>query len=113
MVALLHLISDERGAARLVERLLAALPSGSYLLLSHATAELNPELMARVAEAYRPTATGGQLRTREEILRFFDGLELADPGVVVTSRWRPDPGQRLPEIADDEICAYAGVARKP
>jgi S-adenosyl methyltransferase len=113
MVALLHLISDERGAARLVERLLAALPSGSYLLLSHATADLNPELMARVADAYRPTATGGQLRTRGEILRFFDGLELADPGVVVTSRWRPDPGQRLPKIADDEICAYAGVARKP
>jgi hypothetical protein len=115
MIALLHLISDERGAGDIVRRLLDALPSGSYLMLTHATADLNPQLMARVAKAYgdRGTASGGQLRSREEILRFFDGLELVDPGVVVTSRWRPDDSQRLPKIADPELSAYAGVARKP
>jgi hypothetical protein len=113
MIALLHLISDERGAGRIVESLMDALPSGSYLMLTHATSDLDPELMERVAEAYRPTATGGQLRSREEILRFFDGMELVEPGLVVTSRWRPDPGQRLPAITDAEQCAYAGIARKP
>lgn len=113
MVALLHLISDASGAGELVRRFLAAVPSGSYLFLTHATHELNPDLMARVAEAYRPVSTEGQLRTKKEIARFFDGLEFAEPGLVVTHRWRPDPAQRLPELTDAEMSGYAAVARKP
>ncbi len=113
LVALLHLISDERGAHELVNGLMDVLPSGSYLMLAHATADLNPELMAGVAEMYgKTTTTGGQLRTHDEIMTFFDGMDVVDPGLVVTHRWRPQADQRLPEITDAEICAYAGVARK-
>jgi hypothetical protein len=113
LVALLHLISDERGAHELVAGLMDVLPSGSYLMLAHATADLNPEQMAAVAEMYgKTTTTGGQLRTHAEVMTFFDGMDLVDPGLVPTHRWRPRPDQDLPEISDSEICAYAAVARK-
>ena len=50
------------------------------------------------------------LRTREELLRFFDGMELIEPGVVTCSRWRPDV-MEIGEIAD--VTHFGGVARKP
>jgi hypothetical protein len=50
------------------------------------------------------------LRTRDEVTRFFDGLELVPPGVVYVHTWHPDPGDDAPA---DARSAYGGVARKP
>jgi S-adenosyl methyltransferase len=50
------------------------------------------------------------LRTRDEVTRFFDGLDLVPPGVVYVHAWRPDPGDAPPEGG---VSAYGGVARKP
>ncbi|WP_314174121.1 SAM-dependent methyltransferase [Streptomyces winkii] len=113
LVALLHFITDERGAYDIVRTLMDALPSGSYLVVSHATADFDPDLLTRVAEAYQSTVAEGQIRSSSEVSRFFEGLELVDPGVVVAHRWRPAGGEAQPEITDAEFPVYGGVARKP
>jgi hypothetical protein len=113
LIALLHFISDEKGAYESVRRLMDALPSGSYLVISHATSDFDPDLFTRVVEAYQSTVTEGRLRSSAEVARFFDGLEMVDPGVVVAHRWRPDPGMPQPDITDAELSVYGGVARKP
>jgi hypothetical protein len=112
LIALLHFITDERGAYEIVRTLMGALPSGSFLVVSHATADFDPDLLTRVAEAYQSTVAEGQIRSSSEVNRFFDGLELVDPGVVVAHRWRPD-GEAQPDITDAEFPVYGGVARKP
>ncbi|HEV7626505.1 MAG TPA: SAM-dependent methyltransferase, partial [Streptomyces sp.] len=113
LIALLHFITDERGAYEIVGRFMDALPSGSYLVVSHATADFDPDLLTRVAEAYQSSVAEGQIRSSSEVSRFFDGLELVDPGVVVAHRWRPDDREPQPDITDAEFPVYGGVARKP
>jgi len=56
----------------------------------------------------RPTPQ--TLRTREQVARFFVGLELIDPGLVQVHQWRPDPGDFAPE---GTVSAHGAVARKP
>lgn len=113
LIALLHFITDERGAYDIVRELMDALPSGSYLVISHATADFDPDLLTRVAEAYQSSVAEGQIRSSSEVNRFFDGLELLEPGVVVAHRWRPGEADPQPDITDAEFPVYGGVARKP
>ncbi|RAJ68955.1 S-adenosyl methyltransferase [Streptomyces sp. Amel2xB2] len=113
LIALLHFITDERGAYETVRALMDALPSGSYLVLSHATADFDPDLLTRVAEAYQSTVAEGQIRSSSEVSRFFEGLELLEPGVVVAHRWRPEGGEAQSDVTDAEFPVYGGVARKP
>ncbi|WP_051939670.1 SAM-dependent methyltransferase [Phaeacidiphilus oryzae] len=115
--ALMHFVPDEWGPYEIVGRLLAALPSGSALALSHATADFDPEGWAGVAEVYRKGGTPLRTRSRAEVEKFFEGLDLVDPGVEVPHRWRPeDVGPlraRTGDITDTEVSQYAGVAFKP
>ncbi|MDH6115023.1 hypothetical protein P3T36_007312 [Kitasatospora sp. MAP12-15] len=111
--ALLHFITDDRGAHAIVDRLKAALPSGSTLAISHVTPDFDPEGIARLTEAYRAAGTPGQARTRAEVARFFDGWELLAPGITPSHRWRPDPQDAPDEVTDIEAACYAGIARKP
>ncbi len=55
----------------------------------------------------------GRWRTREQILAFFDGLELLEPGLVPLPEWRPEPGEELPELGITYHTFAGGVARKP
>jgi hypothetical protein len=109
--ALLHFVPDESGAYDIVARLLGALPSGSALALSHATADFDPEGWAGVAEVYRKGGTALRTRSLAEVEKFFDGLELVDPGVEVPHRWHPEE-MRTGDITDIEVSQYAGVAFK-
>ncbi|MER8187749.1 SAM-dependent methyltransferase [Kitasatospora sp. NPDC094015] len=111
--ALLHFVPDDRGAHAVVERLKAALPSGSTLAVTHATPDFDPEAIARLASTYRAAGTAGQARTRAEIARFFDGWELLEPGITPTQRWCPDAEELAAEATDRQASCYAGVARKP
>jgi hypothetical protein len=118
--ALLHFITDEMGAYGIVKRLMDALPSGSALALTHGTGDFDMAVMSRVVEVYEAGGTAVQLRTREEIERFFAGLELAEPGIEVAHRWRPNETDvRLRSIAgqetvsDAEVGLWAGVGFKP
>jgi S-adenosyl methyltransferase len=111
LVAVLHFLPDEDDPRRIVQTLVDALPSGSYLVASHATAEHNPEGLSGAGRAYRQGGLRGAVRTSEEFGELaFSGLELVDPGVVLVSEWRPEePIRPLPS----EVNTYGGVARKP
>ncbi|MGA5299360.1 SAM-dependent methyltransferase [Nucisporomicrobium flavum] len=115
LIAILHFIGDEHDPGAIVERLLAALPPGSYLALSHLTGDFRPEAWEQVAQIYRRQGVTMQVRPRPVIERFFTGLELVDPGLRILPAWRPDLGdpRDQPAPADDQVSVYGGVARKP
>ncbi|CAM3682772.1 SAM-dependent methyltransferase [Streptomyces albus] len=118
LVALLHFVPDEDGPHALVRELLAPLPPGSALVLSHGTADLEPDA-EEVARIYRERGITLHVRTRAAVERFFDGLRLVEPGIVASCDWRPEyigeddlpalPGSVTPE----QSCVWAGVALKP
>jgi len=111
LINLVHFLSDE-AAHPLVRRLLDALPSGSFLALTAGTGDSAPEEAEVASRRYREAGIENHLRTRAQVERFFAGLELDEPGVVLINRWHPalDEG---PVLADHEVMAYAGLARKP
>jgi len=112
LIALLHFVSDEDGAHELVARLLSELPSGSYLVVSHATADFTPEESKAATEKLKAAGVTLALRSREEFARFFDGLELVEPGVEVPQLWHPELGDPVPGQDDGVIPGYGAVARK-
>jgi S-adenosyl methyltransferase len=87
-----------------------AIQPGSYLALSHVTGDIRRESAASAAVHYKKVTSGATLRGREEILRFFAGLELIEPELVQVPRWRPD--EPVPADAD-KVWILGGVARKP
>ncbi|MFE3324425.1 SAM-dependent methyltransferase [Streptomyces sp. NPDC059176] len=111
LLALLHFVDDEDGAYELVERLVRQLAPGSHLVLSQTTGDFDPEKAATAREMYRDRGLTLRPRTRAEFTRFFDGLELVDPGVSLTADWHPELGQAVAVTGDDPIPGYAGVAR--
>ena len=120
LVALLHFVADDTKAYAAVNRLLGALPPGSYLVISHVTdqdQDFSQDGVKDVEDAYRRrAATTGRLRSRSEIARFFEGAELVDPGLVWVPQWRPEPGEPdEPEFATDPRLSMtlAGVGRLP
>jgi hypothetical protein len=109
MLGIMGQIADAERPAELVARLVAGLPSGSYLALSDGTN--TNEALNRAVEIYNSQSVNTyHLRGPEEIATFFDGLDLVEPKVVPTAAWRPDPAQGAQPAAD---VAVSGVARKP
>jgi hypothetical protein len=109
---ILMLVEDHEDPYGIVRRMMDAVPSGSYLAISHPAGDVDT---GEIAEAYRRLnermgATQGTLRTHGEVARFFDGLELVEPGLVQLHRWRPDPGD---VGLEHDVPAYAGIGRKP
>ncbi|MGC4982513.1 SAM-dependent methyltransferase [Streptomyces sp. DT193] len=111
MMALLHLVGDEDDPYGIVAELLDSLAPGSYLALSHATGDFDPQAWERVVEVYRKGGTTAQVRSRAEFTRFFTGLELLDPGIELAAEWDPE-GERA-HTEGEQIPLYVGVARKP
>ncbi|MFD4558221.1 SAM-dependent methyltransferase [Streptomyces sp. NPDC058469] len=111
LVALLHLVADEDDPRGIVGELLNSLTPGSYIALSHATGDFDPETWERVVEVYRKGGTPAQVRSRGEFTSFFEGLELVAPGIELAARWHPEPGEQHSET--DQIPLYVGVARTP
>ncbi|MEU4243507.1 SAM-dependent methyltransferase [Actinoplanes sp. NPDC026619] len=115
LIAILHFVGDEHDPWSLVERLLAVLPAGSYLALSHLTGDFRPEAWEQVAEVYRRQGVTMKVRSKERIERFFTGLELVDPGLQILPAWRPDLGEAADRSSpsDAQVSVYGAVARKP
>jgi hypothetical protein len=114
MVALLHFVPDIREAHAIVDRLFKPLPTGSALVLSHATADLDPDGAPKVQEIYNQVGTTLQLRSSAQFATFFEGLNLMEPGIVTAHRWRPDDdADRLPAgVTDAQVSFYAAVGVK-
>ncbi|MFJ8475530.1 SAM-dependent methyltransferase [Kitasatospora sp. NPDC094011] len=118
MVALLHFVPDLDDAHAIVKQLLDPLPAGSALVLSHATAELDPPGATKVQEIYNQAGTSLRLRHKAEFATFFEGLDLLDPGIVPAHRWHPDgtaddtTGLLPDSVTDAQVSFYAGVAHK-
>lgn len=116
LVAVLHFVPDDAQAYGLVNHVVKSLAPGSYLALSHASAEgfalASPQL-ASIKDVYeRQTATPGGTRTQAGVERFFAGTELIHPGIAWVTEWRPaadDPK----DFADDPrlSCIWAGVGK--
>jgi SAM-dependent methyltransferase len=111
MVAVLHFVPDEDDPRDAVARLAARLVPGSYLVLSHASAEGRPEMAGSHRQLYRRTPTPMTMRSHADITRLFDGFELVEPGLVWLPLWHPDsPG--AVEQRPERTTGYAGVGRK-
>jgi O-methyltransferase involved in polyketide biosynthesis len=103
-------IPDTDQARAIIARLVDALPPGSYLSLNDGTSVVAQAAIEKAQEGYDDTgAVPYKLRTPDEIVSFFEGLELVEPGVVSCPQWRPDAGTTGPSQVD----AFGGVARKP
>ena len=110
MLGILGQISDDDDPRGILDRLLSRLAPGSYLALSDGV-DTNPALNQAVAAYNARSANTYHLRSPERIAGFFAGLELVEPGVVATSRWRPEPADIGGPSPEDEA-ALCGVARK-
>ncbi|MBE1533663.1 SAM-dependent methyltransferase [Actinomadura algeriensis] len=110
MLALLHFVTDDGEARRIVRTFTDALAPGSFVAVSHACLDVDATRAA--ADAWNSSGTPQLLRARtaKEIEALFDGLELLEPGVVSCPRWRPEPS---PWGEPQETMPFCGVARKP
>ena len=111
LLAILHYIPDLGEARAIVSRLLSAVPSGSYVTISHAASDISPEAMAEmIRRMNQHLAEGNHVgRTREVVAGFFDDIELLEPGVVKVTEWRPASQVE----AEGPTSLWGGVARKP
>lgn len=112
LVAILHFIGDEDDPVRLVRTLVDPLPSGSYLALSHTTSDGDPRVDEAARAGYSNATSSAQNRTRSQVVSFFDGLELVEPGLVWLPEWRPDEETGMRSNPRDSMF-WCGVARKP
>jgi S-adenosyl methyltransferase len=111
LVSVLHFIADSDQLAGLLARLRGAVAPGSYLVISHITADDRPDAGAAVMAANRRGAGFAVPRRRADLERFFTGFELVDPGLVGVRQWRPDSPEAF-GLDPARLCLYAGVGRK-
>ncbi|GIF75133.1 SAM-dependent methyltransferase [Asanoa siamensis] len=108
LLGILNFVTDDDQARDIVATLTAAVPAGSYLVISHPTREVNPEAVDRAVAMWNDGGAAPMtVRDPATIARFFDGWDLLEPGLVTCSRWRPDGNDTTP------TSEYAAVARKP
>jgi O-methyltransferase involved in polyketide biosynthesis len=117
LVGVLHFVPDEI-AYDAVQRLVGALAPGSLLIISHAAADaqdFDQDNLDTMKDIYRQrTATPLHLRTRDEVARFFEGLEVAEPGLTWVSSWRPEPTDPQDLVETPRLSAgHVAVARLP
>jgi S-adenosyl methyltransferase len=111
LLGVLHCIPDEDDPLAVVRRLLAVVPSGSYLVASHPAADVSTDQTSEATRNYNEQSPVPlTMRTHAEVCRFFEDLDLVEPGVVQLHRWRPTAGG---EAEARELANYGGVGRKP
>jgi SAM-dependent methyltransferase len=109
LLIVLHMIPDEDDPYALVANLMRSLAPGSYLVITHPASDIRraaiKEMTKRINARLGPQR--GTLRDRDQCARFFDGLELLEPGIVQPQRWRPTG-----PVTGAEVTAWSGVGRK-
>jgi len=110
MLTILHVIPDSDHPYTIVAKLMDALPSGSYLAISHMSSDLlDSETQDGLVDAgKRLSQEQLSARNREQVAQFFAGLDLVEPGLVPVEKWRPEPGTGTPPNS----ATWGGVGRK-
>jgi len=114
LAAILPYLSDDEDPYGSVDFLMSAVPVGSYLVVSHFTADSDPRANVAALEYLKATSSVHS-RTRAQVAKFFAGHDLIDPGEVVwTSQWHPDADDTDPGLAAEpgKSMSWCGVARK-
>ncbi|MFG3252745.1 SAM-dependent methyltransferase [Streptomyces sp. NPDC048172] len=112
LMAVMHFVEDGEDPGRIVSTLTDALPEGSYLALTHITADFRSQgELGKSMKVYDNATAKLVLRPYDAIMPFFDGFELLEPGLVQMPLWRPDeaPPEGL-ELA--QYVGYGGVGVK-
>ncbi|GAA1256235.1 SAM-dependent methyltransferase [Sphaerisporangium rubeum] len=111
LLGVLNFIPDDAEAAAIIRRLLDAVPSGSHLAVAHPTAEVHAEAMHEAVRQWNAAGSAPMvLRSPTQISRWFDGLDLLEPGVVSCSQWRAEPDDF---DAQEQVSQFCAVGRKP
>jgi O-methyltransferase involved in polyketide biosynthesis len=112
LFGVLQYIPDENDPFRRVAELRDALPAGSHVVITHVVFDARPEAAEPIAGIYRKILGHGRggARTRRQVLPFFDGLQLVEPGLVYVREWRPDSPS--PSGRPDKAWVMVGVGRK-
>ena len=108
VAAVLHFLSETDNPYGCLVKLVDGLPSGSYIVLTHA----GETFMTNNFDDADSYHGGFQARNRSQVAKFFDGLDMVDPGLVSVVDWLPDD-EPQPLVAARDAAVYAGVARKP
>ncbi|TDC55635.1 SAM-dependent methyltransferase [Actinomadura sp. KC345] len=111
VIAVVHFIEDDDEAHRVVRELVDGLSAGSWVGIAIATDDFDRDVLAQVQQTYHAHGEALRWRSHRQALRFFDGLELEEPGVVQIHKWRPELGLSRP-VDDKDIAMYGGVAVK-
>jgi hypothetical protein len=119
MLAILHHLNDHENPGGVAARLIAALPSGSYVAISHFhdPGEKQPDASRKaliVEKIFNERLGTGRWRSEQEILSYLPGLDVLEPGLVPLQEWRPDDDPGEPVDQTDTYYTFVGaVARKP
>ena len=113
LVSILHFLQDGDDPHGIVRQLVAALPPGSFLVVSHGTNDLvDPSDRVSLERAAADNKAGFRMRTAAEFTGFFDGLDLLTPGVVSVADWRAD-GEPGPRPTPAQVSMYGAVGKVP
>jgi S-adenosyl methyltransferase len=111
-IGILHFFMADDEVRRIVEPLIDAVPSGSYVAAGHVTSEFSRAATIKAGDVYTRSGVGIIGRDADVFADLvFKGLTLVPPGVVVVSEWHPEKGALLPPRA--EVSINGAVARKP
>jgi hypothetical protein len=111
LIMILQFVPDEDDPWKITRALMDAVPAGSYLVIAHPASDVDQEVAPALRQlSTRMGRTRALPRSHPEVLRFFDGLEMVEPGLVQLHRWRSGTG-----VTDTgrNLAAYGGVGHKP
>ncbi|MET7641230.1 SAM-dependent methyltransferase [Streptomyces sp. NPDC005438] len=113
LVSVMHCIPDEDHPEQMVRRILDKLPSGSFMVLNQFVSD-DPHIREWTARFMDEATQGnwGRVRQEHEVKRYFEGLEILEPGLCEITEWRPD-GSLGPQQLTTEWIEFGGVGRKP
>ncbi len=118
LIALCHFVPGEQ-IYDIIDTLLAPLPSGSYLVMTHLTTDFDPGMVEGTVQAYRASGIEMEARTYEGVSRFFREMDLIEPGIVAIDSWHAggqDPRSSVTALPGDgsepPAAGYAAVGRK-
>ncbi len=119
LLTVLHWLPDSSDPHAIVREVMAAVPPGSFLVISHITVDHESTAVTAASEGLNARGSQTTPRRHDQVLRFFDGLDLVPPGLSLVDDWRPPthpagvPDLTTPPTDAPTVPLYAGVAHKP